>query len=110
MPFAVAPGSLLVAPITLSLLFTPLSSLEPLAGAITSRVTEDTSTVSVSLSSELSLLLWYLARGLCLLGLMLWGSPPLTMVTLAALPLLFLLPEKLGKWHQVCLGSCLNLH
>uniref|UniRef100_A0A8D0V909 Antigen peptide transporter 1 n=1 Tax=Sus scrofa TaxID=9823 RepID=A0A8D0V909_PIG len=70
-------------------------------GAITSRVTEDTSTVSVSLSSELSLLLWYLARGLCLLGLMLWGSPPLTMVTLAALPLLFLLPEKLGKWHQV---------
>uniref|UniRef100_A0A8D0ZZA2 Antigen peptide transporter 1 n=1 Tax=Sus scrofa TaxID=9823 RepID=A0A8D0ZZA2_PIG len=70
-------------------------------GAITSRVTEDTSTVSVSLSSELSLLLWYLARGLCLLGLMLWGSPPLTMVTLAALPLLFLLPEKLGKWHQI---------
>ncbi|XP_022437267.1 antigen peptide transporter 1 isoform X2 [Delphinapterus leucas] len=70
-------------------------------GAVTSRVTEDTSTMSESLSSELSLLLWYLGRGLCLLGLMLWGSPSLTMVTLLALPLLFLLPEKLGKWHEV---------
>uniref|UniRef100_A0A8C3WYZ1 Antigen peptide transporter 1 n=1 Tax=Catagonus wagneri TaxID=51154 RepID=A0A8C3WYZ1_9CETA len=70
-------------------------------GAITSRVTEDTSTMSESLSSELSLLLWYLVRGLCLLGFMLWGSASLTMVTLAALPLLFLLPKKLGKWHQV---------
>ncbi|XP_029098872.1 antigen peptide transporter 1 isoform X2 [Monodon monoceros] len=70
-------------------------------GAVTSRVTEDTSTMSESLSLELSLLLWYLGRGLCLLGLMLWGSPSLTMVTLLALPLLFLLPEKLGKWHEV---------
>nr|KAF6363760.1 transporter 1, ATP binding cassette subfamily B member [Pipistrellus kuhlii] len=70
-------------------------------GAITSRVTEDTATVSESLSEQLSLLLWYLVRGLCLLGLMLWGSPFLTLVTLAALPLLFLLPKKLGKWHQM---------
>ncbi|XP_057556239.1 antigen peptide transporter 1 isoform X2 [Hippopotamus amphibius kiboko] len=70
-------------------------------GAITSRVTEDTSTMNESLSSQLSLLLWYLLRGLCLLGLMLWGSPSLTMVTLVALPLLFLLPKKLGKWYQV---------
>ncbi|XP_062953156.1 antigen peptide transporter 1 isoform X1 [Cynocephalus volans] len=69
-------------------------------GAITSRVTEDTSALSESLSQELSLLLWYLVRGLCLLGLMLWGSLSLTMVTLAALPLLFLLPKKLGKWFQ----------
>lgn len=69
-------------------------------GAITSRVTEDTSTVSESLSEKLSLLLWYLVRGLCLLGFMLWGSPTLTMVTLLSLPLLFLLPKKLGKWYQ----------
>ncbi|XP_044930604.1 LOW QUALITY PROTEIN: antigen peptide transporter 1 [Mustela putorius furo] len=69
-------------------------------GAITSRVTEDTSTLSESLSEKLSLLLWYLVRGLCLLGLMLWGSLSLTMVTLVTLPLLFLLPKKLGKWHQ----------
>lgn len=88
----------------------PLSSPQTLAGAITSRVTEDTSTLSESLSEKLSLLLWYLVRGLCLLGLMLWGSLPLTMVTLVTLPLLFLLPKKLGKWYQVCPGSCLTLH
>ncbi|XP_072585176.1 antigen peptide transporter 1 [Vulpes vulpes] len=70
-------------------------------GAITSRVTEDTSTLSESLSEKLSLLLWYLVRGLCLLGLMLWESLSLTMVTLVTLPLLFLLPKKLGRWHQV---------
>ncbi|XP_008067625.1 antigen peptide transporter 1 [Carlito syrichta] len=69
-------------------------------GAITSRVTEDTFTLSESLSEKLSLLLWYLVRGLCLLGFMLWGSLPLTMVTLVALPLLLLLPKKLGKWYQ----------
>ncbi|XP_066215939.1 antigen peptide transporter 1 [Saccopteryx leptura] len=69
-------------------------------GAITSRVTEDTSTLSESLSEELNLLLWYLVRGLCLLVLMLWESPSLTVVTLVALPLLSLLPEMLGKWHQ----------
>ncbi|XP_012660294.1 antigen peptide transporter 1 isoform X1 [Otolemur garnettii] len=69
-------------------------------GAITSRVTEDTSTLSESLSEKLSLLLWYLVRGLCLLAFMLWGSLSLTMVTLVALPLLFLLPKKLGKWYQ----------
>ncbi|XP_032318669.1 antigen peptide transporter 1 [Camelus ferus] len=69
-------------------------------GAITSRVTEDTSTMSESLSSDLSLVLWYFVRGLCLLGLMLWASPFLTIVTLAILPLLFILPKKLGKWHK----------
>lgn len=73
-------------------------------------MTEDTSTLSESLSEKLSLLLWYLVRGLCLLGLMLWGSLSLTMVTLVTLPLLFLLPKKLGKRYQVCLGSCLTLH
>ncbi|XP_074092708.1 antigen peptide transporter 1 [Macrotis lagotis] len=69
-------------------------------GAITSRVSDDTAVLSESLSEQLSLLLWYLFRGLCLLGLMLWGSPNLTLVTLFALPLLFFLPKKLGKWYQ----------
>ncbi|ELV12571.1 Antigen peptide transporter 1, partial [Tupaia chinensis] len=69
-------------------------------GDITSRVTEDTANVSESLSEKLSLLLWYLARGLCLLGLMLWGSLSLTIVTLVTLPLLSILPKKLGKWYQ----------
>ncbi|XP_007957197.1 antigen peptide transporter 1 [Orycteropus afer afer] len=70
-------------------------------GAITSRVTEDTSTLSESLSDKLNLLMWYLVRGLCLLGLMLWGSLSLTMATLVTLPLLFLLPKKLGKWSEL---------
>lgn len=108
-PFPWHPGSP-VPPITLRFSFTPPSSPQPLTGEITSRVTDDTSTMSESLSSDLSLLLWYLIRGLCLLGLMLWASPSLTMITLVALPLLFLLPEKMGKWYKVCLGSCLNLH
>ncbi|XP_075411550.1 antigen peptide transporter 1 [Tenrec ecaudatus] len=69
-------------------------------GSITSRVTKDTSTLSESLSEELNLLMWYLVRGLCLLGLMLWGSQSLTMVTLVTLPLLFFLPKKLGKWQE----------
>ncbi|XP_043856070.1 antigen peptide transporter 1 isoform X2 [Dromiciops gliroides] len=69
-------------------------------GVITSRVSEDTAMLSESLSEKLSLLLWYLFRGLCLLGLMLWGSLTLTLVTLVALPMLFFLPKKLGQWHQ----------
>ncbi|XP_072497796.1 antigen peptide transporter 1 isoform X2 [Notamacropus eugenii] len=69
-------------------------------GAITSRVSEDTAILSESLSEKLNLLLWYLFRGLCLLGIMVWGSPTLTLVTLIALPVLFFVPKELGKWHQ----------
>lgn len=79
-------------------------------GNITSRVTEDTSALSDALSENLSLFLWYLVRGLCLLGIMLWGSVSLTMVTLVTLPLLFLLPKKVGKWYQVCSWSWPALH
>ncbi|KAL1771394.1 transporter 1 ATP-binding cassette sub-family B [Sigmodon hispidus] len=70
------------------------------AGDITSRVTEDTSKVCVSIGENLNLMMWYLVRGLCLLAFMFWGSLYLTMVTLLALPLLFLLPRKLGKVYQ----------
>ncbi|CAH6790042.1 antigen peptide transporter 1 isoform X1 [Phodopus roborovskii] len=70
------------------------------AGSITSRVTEDTSKVCESISDKLNLLMWYLVRGLCLLAFMFWGSLYLTLVTLATLPLLFLLPQKLGKVYQ----------
>ncbi|XP_028716847.1 antigen peptide transporter 1 [Peromyscus leucopus] len=70
------------------------------AGSITSRVTEDTSKVCESISDKLNLLMWYLGRGLCLLAVMFWGSLHLTVVTLLALPLLFLLPQKLGKVYQ----------
>uniref|UniRef100_A0A8C5LH42 ABC-type antigen peptide transporter n=1 Tax=Jaculus jaculus TaxID=51337 RepID=A0A8C5LH42_JACJA len=74
--------------------------LQNQTGIITSRVTKDTSRVCESLREKLNILLWYLVRGLCLLGFMLSGSLPLTMVTLAGLPLFFLLPKKLGKWYQ----------
>ncbi|KAL6085032.1 hypothetical protein STEG23_037949 [Scotinomys teguina] len=70
------------------------------AGSITSRVTEDTSKVCESISDKLNGLMWYLGRGLCLLAVMFWGSLHLTVVTLLALPMLFLLPRKLGKAHQ----------
>ncbi|KAH0512435.1 Antigen peptide transporter 1 [Microtus ochrogaster] len=70
------------------------------AGSITSRVTEDTSKVCESVSDKLNLLMWYLGRGLCLLAFMFWGSLYLTLVTLLTLPLLFLLPRKLGKVNQ----------
>ncbi|XP_038598172.1 antigen peptide transporter 1 [Tachyglossus aculeatus] len=69
-------------------------------GAITSRVTEDTAVLSESLSEKLNLLLWYLVRGLYLLGLMLWASSRLTLLTLLALPLLLVLPKLLAKWQQ----------
>ncbi|XP_042540262.1 antigen peptide transporter 1 [Dipodomys spectabilis] len=69
-------------------------------GAITSRVTDNTSNVCESLSEKLSLLMWYLVRGLCLLGFMLWGSLSLTMVTLAFLPVLILLPAKMGELYK----------
>ncbi|XP_051009526.1 antigen peptide transporter 1 [Acomys russatus] len=70
------------------------------AGTITSRVTEDTSKVCESISEKLSLLMWYLGRALCLLAFMFLGSLYLTVVTLLILPLLFLLPRRLGKVHQ----------
>lgn len=62
---------------------------------------EDTSSVCESVSDKLNLLMWYLGRGLCLLAFMFWGSLYLTLVTLLTLPLLFLLPRKLGKVNQV---------
>ncbi|XP_012370854.1 antigen peptide transporter 1 isoform X2 [Octodon degus] len=70
------------------------------AGVITSRVTSDTASVCESLGSELSILMWYLVRGLWPLVFMFWESPSLTLVNLAALPLLLLLPRKLGKWYK----------
>lgn len=110
MPRPWHPGSLLVPLITWNLSDSPHSFLPNPAGNITSRVTEDTSTLSDALSENLSLFLWYLVRGLCLLGIMLWGSVSLTMVTLVTLPLLFLLPKKVGKWYQVCSWSWPALH
>ncbi|KAM4834786.1 antigen peptide transporter 1 isoform 2-T2 [Thomomys bottae] len=69
-------------------------------GDITARVTDDTADMCESLSEKLNLLMWYLVRGLCLLGFMLWGSPSLSVVTLVFLPALVLMPKKTGELYK----------
>ncbi|XP_054039704.1 antigen peptide transporter 1-like [Rissa tridactyla] len=69
-------------------------------GAVTARVTGDVEATHAAVSEALSLLLWYLARGLCLLVTMAWLSPHLAFVTLLSLPVLLLLPRCVGKIQQ----------
>ncbi|XP_074021172.1 antigen peptide transporter 1 [Numenius arquata] len=69
-------------------------------GAVTARVTGDVEATHAAVSEALSLLLWYLARGACLLVTMAWLSPRLAFVTLLSLPILLLLPRGVGKVQQ----------
>nr|XP_016854260.1 PREDICTED: antigen peptide transporter 1 isoform X2 [Anolis carolinensis] len=69
-------------------------------GDITSRVTSDTDAMSEALNEDLSLLMWYLMRGVFLYGMMLWLSVPLALFATVALPFIFLLPKLTGKFHQ----------
>ncbi|NXN93174.1 TAP1 protein, partial [Rhinopomastus cyanomelas] len=69
-------------------------------GAVTARVTGDVEATHAALAEALSPLLWYLARGLCLLLSMAWVSPRLAFITLLALPGLLLLPRAVGKVQQ----------
>nr|XP_028575956.1 antigen peptide transporter 1-like [Podarcis muralis] len=69
-------------------------------GDITSRVTTDTDTMSEALSSDLSLLMWYLMRGVFLYAMMLWLSVPLTLFVTVALPFILLVPKLSGKFHK----------
>ncbi|CAM9109094.1 unnamed protein product [Bubo scandiacus] len=70
------------------------------AGAVTARVTGDVEATHAAVAEALSLLLWYLARGLCLLVTMAWLSPHLAFVTLLSLPVLLLLPRGIGRIQQ----------
>ncbi|NXN55284.1 TAP1 protein, partial [Rynchops niger] len=70
-------------------------------GAVTARVTGDVEATHAAVSEALSLLLWYLARGLCLLVTMAWLSSHLAFVTLLSLPVLLLLPRCVGEIQQV---------
>lgn len=70
-------------------------------GAVTARVTGDVEATHAAVAEALSLLLWYLARGLFLLVTMAWLSPTLAFVTLLSLPVLLLLPRAVGKIQQV---------
>ncbi|NXV84146.1 TAP1 protein, partial [Atlantisia rogersi] len=69
-------------------------------GAVTARVTGDVEAAHTAVSEALSLLLWYLARGVCLLATMAWLSTHLAFVTLLSLPVLLLLPRAVGKIQQ----------
>ncbi|NWH53510.1 TAP1 protein, partial [Fregata magnificens] len=69
-------------------------------GAVTARVTGDVQATHAAVAEALIILLWYLARGLCLLVTMAWLSPHLAFVTLLSLPILLLLPRGIGKIQQ----------
>lgn len=70
-------------------------------GAVTARVTGDVEATHSAVAEVFNILLWYLARGVCLLVTMAWLSPHLAFVTLLSLPVLLLLPRGIGKIQQV---------
>ncbi|XP_075434153.1 antigen peptide transporter 1 [Ascaphus truei] len=69
-------------------------------GDITSRVTTDITAMSESLSSDLSLLMWYLMRAIFLSSYMLSVSPKLTLFTLQCLCVIMLVPKLSGTFYQ----------
>uniref|UniRef100_A0A8C3PVF2 Transporter 1, ATP binding cassette subfamily B member n=1 Tax=Chrysolophus pictus TaxID=9089 RepID=A0A8C3PVF2_CHRPC len=56
--------------------------------------------VREALGEALSLLLWYLARGVCLFATMAWLSPRMALLTALVLPLLLALPRAVGHFQQ----------
>ncbi|KFO85072.1 Antigen peptide transporter 1, partial [Buceros rhinoceros silvestris] len=70
-------------------------------GAVMVQVTGDVESVHEAVSEALSLLLWYLARGVFLLVTMVWLSPRLAFVTFLSLPVVVLLPRSIGNIQQV---------
>lgn len=68
-------------------------------------MTGDVEATREALSEALSLLLWYLARGICLFSTMAWLSPRMALVTALVLPFLLLLPRAIGRLQQVR-GGC----
>ncbi|XP_072213880.1 antigen peptide transporter 1-like isoform X1 [Excalfactoria chinensis] len=70
------------------------------AGDVATRVTWDAEDVREALGEALSLLLWYLARGICLFATMAWLSPRMAMLTVLLLPLLLALPRAMGHFRQ----------
>ncbi|NWS65076.1 TAP1 protein, partial [Chunga burmeisteri] len=69
-------------------------------GAVMARVTGDVEATHAAVAGALNLLLWYLARAVCLLITMAWLSPCLAFVTLLSLPVLLLLPQGISKIQQ----------
>ncbi|KAM4696188.1 antigen peptide transporter 1 [Rhinophrynus dorsalis] len=69
-------------------------------GDIISRVTTDTIAMSESLTSELSLLMWYLMRLVFLSVYMVLLSPKLTLFTVLCLGVITLVPKLSGTFYQ----------
>uniref|UniRef100_A0A670ZDU8 Transporter 1, ATP binding cassette subfamily B member n=1 Tax=Pseudonaja textilis TaxID=8673 RepID=A0A670ZDU8_PSETE len=71
-----------------------------LTGDITSHISSGIDSMSEALSHDLSLLMWYLLRGICYYAMMLWISVPLALFIIVTLPFILLLPKFSGKFYQ----------
>ncbi|XP_029927852.1 antigen peptide transporter 1 [Myripristis murdjan] len=70
-------------------------------GDMVSRVTTDTNKTSESLSEELSLLMWYMARLSFLFIFMVKQSWKISLLTCMGLPIVWVIPKLTGYFHQV---------
>ncbi|KAG7475106.1 hypothetical protein JOB18_024202 [Solea senegalensis] len=69
-------------------------------GELVSRITTDTYEINEALSDELSLVMWYTARFGFLLYFMVCQSWKMTLLTCLALPIIWVIPEITGNFHQ----------
>ncbi|XP_041843109.1 antigen peptide transporter 1 [Melanotaenia boesemani] len=69
-------------------------------GELVSRITTDTNDMSEALSEKLSLLMWYAARFAFLLYFMVSQSWKMTLLTCMGLPIIWVIPELTGHFHQ----------
>ncbi|XP_030014886.1 antigen peptide transporter 1 [Sphaeramia orbicularis] len=69
-------------------------------GELVSRITTDTNDMSEALSEKLSLLMWYAARFGFLLFFMVSQSWKMTLLTCMGLPIIWIIPELTGHFHQ----------
>uniref|UniRef100_A0A8C7YEN9 Transporter 1, ATP-binding cassette, sub-family B (MDR/TAP) n=1 Tax=Oryzias sinensis TaxID=183150 RepID=A0A8C7YEN9_9TELE len=70
-------------------------------GVLVSRITTDTNDMSEALSEDLSLLMWYTGRFAFLLFFMVSQSWKMTLLTCMGLPIIWVIPELTGHFHQV---------
>ncbi|XP_032065620.1 antigen peptide transporter 1 [Thamnophis elegans] len=69
-------------------------------GDIASHISSGIDTMSEALSHDLSLVMWYLLRGICYYAMMLWISVPLATFVIVTMPFILLLPKCSGKFYQ----------
>lgn len=73
---------------------------ESKTGELVSRITTDTNDMSEALSEKLSLVMWYTARFGFLLFFMVSQSWKMTLLTCMGLPIIWVIPELTGHFHQ----------